>query len=558
MKKINSFFKNKQAFSLSANKLVSLILLVIVIIVLLTFSSRVGETGTSAVESMLSPMQEARCQSGFFQPPINCDLYANICSDEERQTWDEISTKFLTYNCEDKEEGCSCVETRILEELEKSQFDLIFSEITIPALSIQNRFELINDKIRKIEVEIRGRDTLNFEYSNNQWRDTSTGYTDFLNDFANKLNGETSIYTGLAYISQEYKKENSGIEHIRIEISADYKNFQNIILLYRVNYNLIDYYTSDNERFSLRKRENEENYSLSSNTGRFENFELKEYNCNKIILENKDTGEILEFSNFDIMCGRSFSIGDFTELNLEALDSFPSEIKQTMNKLIELELRNGKNALEYLFEYSKLHDLNPILPLTVLVQESRGDPLALSPTGAAGLTQFIPNTAREYGLQVPRYTQSEMNCLRRDGSVFYTGTLSQCNTCMTAQNTFPFNRCLYNNVEQRVLYSSVDERFNPEKAIEAGVEYLKSLSSSYDGNLILILTAYNAGPGVSNICKGLSSDSQTIECIRRTISTISAYENNYKNKIIEVETYLRKITTNIQDITEAQDSSNIS
>jgi len=45
----------------------------------------------------------------------------------------------------------------------------------------------------------------------------------------------------------------------------------------------------------------------------------------------------------------------------------------------------------------------------------------------------------------------------------------------------------------------VTDAYNPEQNVEAGVKYLKGLLDKYNGNVILALAAYNAGPG--NVAK---------------------------------------------------------
>jgi hypothetical protein len=82
--------------------------------------------------------------------------------------------------------------------------------------------------------------------------------------------------------------------------------------------------------------------------------------------------------------------------------------------------------------------------LNQINQESKWDPGARSGKGAAGLPQFMPATAREWGLRV-------------DGSV--------------------------------------DERLDPQKSLEAGVRYMAHLLKLYRGDQALALAAYNAGMG---------------------------------------------------------------
>jgi len=79
----------------------------------------------------------------------------------------------------------------------------------------------------------------------------------------------------------------------------------------------------------------------------------------------------------------------------------------------------------------------------VAVVESHLNPFAMSKSGAAGLWQFIPSTARNHGLVINDY---------------------------------------------------LDERKNPEKATEAALEFLSELYETF-GDWTLAIAAYNCGPG---------------------------------------------------------------
>ena len=115
------------------------------------------------------------------------------------------------------------------------------------------------------------------------------------------------------------------------------------------------------------------------------------------------------------------------------------------------------------------------LLLTALVrQESNFDPVVISRSGARGLTQLMPGTARLLGLRVDR---------RRGG---------------------------------------VDERTVPELNLHAGARYLRMQLDRFR-NVRLALAAYNAGPGAVRRYGGIPPYRQTRNYVRLVLRHRAAY-----------------------------------
>lgn len=110
--------------------------------------------------------------------------------------------------------------------------------------------------------------------------------------------------------------------------------------------------------------------------------------------------------------------------------------------------------------FAKKHEMDSRLVFAVMAAESNFNPRALSPKGALGLMQLMPDTARLYHVENP---------------------------------------------------------YDPSQNIEAGVLHLKMLLGKYKGKLELVLAAYNAGIRAVDQFGGIPPYQETKQYVKRVL-----------------------------------------
>ncbi len=148
-------------------------------------------------------------------------------------------------------------------------------------------------------------------------------------------------------------------------------------------------------------------------------------------------GLLLPFTAFSAVYGYIDSEGVYHITNIRPANKQYHILVKDQPKDLPLKGIDKSQYDALINQHAKANGLDPALVKAVMLAESNSNPAAISPKGAQGLMQIMPDTAQIVDLRNP---------------------------------------------------------FDPDENIRAGARYLKLLHELFKGDLELVLAAYNAGP----------------------------------------------------------------
>ena len=148
-------------------------------------------------------------------------------------------------------------------------------------------------------------------------------------------------------------------------------------------------------------------------------------------------------------------------INQTPQTSLNTALQEVMSAQANTTTASKSQILNVVNQIAEKHGVDEKLVQALIKQESGFNPNAKSKAGAMGLMQLMPSTAKNLGVQDP-----------------------------------------YNVVQN----------------VEGGVKYLKSMLNKYNGNVILALAAYNAGPGAVDKYDGVPPYKETQNYVRNILA----------------------------------------
>lgn len=200
--------------------------------------------------------------------------------------------------------------------------------------------------------------------------------------------------------------------------------------------------------------------------------------------DTEEKRDILKRNLYKIYNGKEWSVGlankavaetgATTRLGKRNSEVFMNNYEQFANLMrgpkVSPYTAEGHKYENLIMAAAEKYDLPPNLIAAQIHKESRGDPKAVSPKGAGGLMQLMPETAKSLG---------------------------------------------------------VTDVHDPAQNIDGGAKYMRQLLDKYDGDLLKALAAYNAGSGNVDKYNGMPPFGETQDYVSSIMNNLDAGEVYY-------------------------------
>ncbi|MFC1820867.1 lytic transglycosylase domain-containing protein [Thermodesulfobacteriota bacterium] len=242
---------------------------------------------------------------------------------------------------------------------------------------------------------------------------------------------------------------------------------------------------------------------------------------------------------------------DIKIFNIDQDSGYKSEqLSYNWKEIAGKEISQFGALLEAIFKKTgnKIYAVDPLLFIALLRKESAFDPLAISHMGAAGLTQIMPETAKDLGMKkihMPAYFHEAVSLIRQERKIksramealFKIGRKNGTQHAKQARelmqkslNLGKKRRQLFDRYKKELLEKRTDERLQPAKAIEYGLKYFAGLMKNQKGDISLALASYNAGPHRIREFKGIPPYVETVGFRNRILQYYRDYLSKAEGK----------------------------